>query len=49
LFFTQISKKNLKVYIFGKCRWVFINIDFIAFDTWISLPLNPWYQKISKI
>ncbi len=34
---------------FEKCRWALINIYFIAFDTWISLPLNPWYQKNSKI
>jgi hypothetical protein len=30
------------------CRWAPINMNFIAFDTWTSLPLNPNTQKNQK-
>jgi hypothetical protein len=40
-FFLKFQFFFLKMYIFGKCTWDLVNMDFIAFDTWTLLPLNP--------
>jgi len=37
-----------KVHIFGIFTWALLNMDLIAFNTWILLPFNPWYRRKLK-
>jgi len=34
---------------FGIFTWDPINMEFIAFNTWILLPFNQWYHRKLKI